>query len=486
MDRLNEIFGAKWGCDLTGVEGPDVSPFGLRINTARDQTDDFDGSIDSLKLSFNGRWGNYVLQMINMFHLAEKLECKKVYIHRTDVFALSQRCVLHGIVVDLIENASCGEGYQLEGVFFDMRSLKSLVSDLSPQRRRKLALKYIRPLMPALNPRIDVVGREELVIHIRSGDIFQGAEGQGGSQMGGALYIQPPLAFYLIVAAESFINGLTSAVVISENSLNPTIYPLVEELQKIGYAVSLRLNHDLMSDLNYLLAARRAVFANGTIGIAVALISSVITDGYFFEKDGTGTQFDVDCFIGDFIKKHYILSKSGSYIKKGEWKNTVEQRSLMVSLPTSELYWGGSQQKLVNIALNKRARQSSLSTFSLPNESGRAVNGVVDGSCSFHTEREHFPWWEVDFGSVHHIYKLKIHNRAVEPQRAYSMQIYLLDRESQWKLVHDQKGRPFGCNKNNPAVIELDGELGKALRIQLPAYEYLHLNEVEVYGLENI
>jgi hypothetical protein len=66
------------------------------------------------------------------------------------------------------------------------------------------------------------------------------------------------------------------------------------------------------------------------------------------------------------------------------------------------------------------------------------------------------------------------------------MQIYLLDRESQWKLVHDQKGRPFGCNKNNPAVIELDGELGKALRIQLPAYEYLHLNEVEVYGLENI
>ena len=70
---------------------------------------------------------------------------------------------------------------------------------------------------------------------------------------------------------------------------------------------------------------------------------------------------------------------------------------------------------LPNIALNKRATQSSLSQWSrgsTPEEdAGQAVNGLPAKDYAFHTDNEHNPWWMVDLGSAAQIHLIRIYNR---------------------------------------------------------------------------
>jgi hypothetical protein len=338
MDSLVSIFGKRWGCEKTieTVESPALNKYAVKVNSGLSDTSSFDGSIKSLKLRFNGRWGNYVLQLINMCHIAEKLGAERIYACSTEIFLL-ESVTINDIVFDDVTNSTCERDFQLEGVFFDIESFGALADGLDANRRHELALKYVRPLMAPLRQNSDLIGPNDLVVHIRSGDIFQGEEGAGGSALGGFFYVQPPLAFYTIIAAAVAQSGIEHVVIISEDSLNPTIFPLVEALQKAKFAVSVRLNHDLNSDLNCMLAARRVVFANGTIGIAVALLSTAIAHGFFFRKEATGSVRNVDYFLGDHLIKHFVIDDDEGYIRKGEWKNNQEQRSLMLTFPETAL-----------------------------------------------------------------------------------------------------------------------------------------------------
>ena len=482
MMTLITTFCSKWGCDELVVGGPETSHLSCKINAPPGTGQEFDGTVSSLKLVLNGRWGNYVFQLINMFHIAEVLGARRVYICPTETFPIKSPVVLHEITVDSVHNSRVNNDYQLEGVFFRIEALGDLATGLSPERRRQLACKYVRPLMSDFRPATDFVKNDELLIHIRSGDIFQGVEGQGGSQVGGALYIQPPLAFYSMICRSVFGAGNGRVLIVAENTLNPVIYPLIDALQKSHIAVSLRVNHDLVSDINCLLAGRKAVFANGTIGIAIALLSDVITDGYFFRRDGTGTEYDVEYFLGRYLRKHYVYDRNKSYIQKGEWRNTLEQRKLMNELSPELLEWE-KEPALKNVALNKPARQSSVSPFSSKGESARAVNGIINGSFSFHTEIQHFPWWEVELLGLHKVERIVVYNRNDVSQRAYGMQIFLLAADNTWRMVHDQGGRPFGGATGKAASISIEPLEAKAVRIQLPSYQYLHLDEIEVYAL---
>ena len=479
MKDLVSIFGERWGCDVAAITAPDHSHFSIQIIENGNCDHSFDGAVDSLRVRFNGRWGNYVVQLVNLFFLAETLGVKKVFICSTDVFCFSAPLEIAGITIDYVERAERDTGFQMQGVFFSILPFGLLGRNLDAARRRELALRYVHPLMAGLTPSSSI-RPSDLVIHIRSGDIFQGEDGQGGSQSGGSLYVQPPLAFYLMAVASVFLTRPGHVVIVAENSLNPVIYPLADALHQNGHAVSLRLNHDLKSDLEILLAARSAVYANGTIGVAVALLSYEIADGYFFRTDSTGTPHDVDYFLNGWLRKHFVEDQAGSYIPIGCWRNDAGQRSLMTTLAQSSLSWL-VEPDLRNVALGKPARQSSVSSFSVANESDAAVDGYVRQGFAFHTDRQHFPWWQVDLLSLFEIEQIVVHNRDACSERAYFMQVYVLQDQS-WRLVHEQEGLPFGGAGGRPARIMLGGAKASAVRIQLPAFQYLHLSQVEVYG----
>lgn len=66
----------------------------------------------------------------------------------------------------------------------------------------------------------------------------------------------------------------------------------------------------------------------------------------------------------------------------------------------------------INVAINKSARQSSLSTCSEPGEAARAINGKKTGGFSFHTDLEDNPWWQVDLGRVFFLTSIIVYNRG--------------------------------------------------------------------------
>ena len=128
--------------------------------------------------------------------------------------------------------------------------------------------------------------------------------------------------------------------IVAENALNPIIIPLIQKLEASAQPVNVRLGQSLNDDLNWILAARKLVLSNGTIGIAASLISNVVKQAYFFRTDCTGTAHPVDYFLDkNRIDIHVAEDNDGAYIPPRSWLNTKSQRQEMVDFPAERLHW---------------------------------------------------------------------------------------------------------------------------------------------------
>ena len=342
---LIETFAKRWGADLQLMQSPPETHLNYTVVVGDHRSDStYNGKIDSLRLIFSGRWGNYVLQLVNMFHIAKETGARRLYIIPTDVIAPpARRSAHHGIKVRSVFTPPDPAEHTLVGVFFAPEPLGELMRTLTPRRRGEIARTHVRPLMQGVVEAADV-GADDLVIHLRSGDIFQGPEGDGGASPGGDLYVQPPLSFYQRAVQRAMDERPGVVHVVAENARNPVILPLVDWLDRTGRPVTVRLNRDLRGDLGVLLAGRRVVFANGTFGMAVALLSSRLEDAFFFRDDGTGTGETIDVFVDDRVRKHVAVDRTGTYIAVRHWRNTSEQRDFMCQFPADQLGWSGEDE----------------------------------------------------------------------------------------------------------------------------------------------
>jgi hypothetical protein len=340
-DDLIERFAAHWGADPAAMRSTARPKSHLRYTITGGEGKDPDaygGEIQAIRLLFNGRWGNYVFQLMNLFHVAETLGATSVFISETDVFPVKPVNIKEisisprGLPVD-------AESYCLTGVFFNASPLGRIMQDLTPERRVYLVDTYIRPLMTDVQPKPGAIGTDDLVVHIRSGDAFEDPEGQGASGGAGPIYVQPPLAFYLSVIERAFGGARGTVHIVAENARNPVIPALVASLDQARIGLVLRLNNSLISDLECMLAARRLVVANGSIGIAAILMSKVLQEAYFFRDKGTGTMLPIAHYVGDQIRKHIVFDADSSYIAAGQWRNTAEQRRIMCEFPAAKLTW---------------------------------------------------------------------------------------------------------------------------------------------------
>ena len=170
--------------------------------------------------------------------------------------------------------------------------------------------------------RVSVWGADVLVIHLRSGDVF--------SDPAPRKYGQPPLSFYtLIVSSKKW----SQIVVVSEDTNNPVFDGLVSycrdrEIPCVTYS------GDLLSDLHVLAGAKNLVVAAGTFGRAVIACSDEIEAVYEFEQ--TGFLYP----LPSSVSHHRVVDVAGEYrqaVLSGNWKNTPEQKELMVSYPQENL-----------------------------------------------------------------------------------------------------------------------------------------------------
>ena len=135
-----------------------------------------------------------------------------------------------------------------------------------------------------------------------------------------------------------------------------------------------------------------------------------------------------------------------------------------------------------NKALHKAARQSSFSAFSRDNDADGAVNGIKNGTYSFHTDVEDCPWWTVDLESIIKINEIRIFNRVdVSHERSRTLMVWASDDGEIWRLIHNQEGKPFGGIKGRPLRVMGDGLETRFVKLQLAQKNALHLDQVEIY-----
>jgi len=144
---------------------------------------------------------------------------------------------------------------------------------------------------------------------------------------------------------------------------------------------------------------------------------------------------------------------------------------------------------LANLALGKSATQSSISEWSrrptVEQDAAGAIDGNLDGSRKFHTGLEDNPWWQADLGGLAVIREIRIYNTtdsAAARFKNFSLDISI-DGQARVELVRKEDDALVGGVGGAPFIWNGPGTaFGRFVRVTLLGRDYLHLNQVEVYG----
>lgn len=213
--------------------------------------------------------GNNLLQLARTEFLAAKIEASiSLPIH--PFLNLEQHYRLHTALTDLpgIESSSTFNFFLADLQHLGKPTIKleesllrnfyyqydSYPYSLSLWNWRETLREKILPLLPSqLDPRIT---DETLVIHIRSGDIFQ------TDWAAHAAYVQPPMSFYL-ESIEAF--NFQDIVIVTQKDLkNPCIHKLQQQFPRIRIQAP-----SLVEDISTILSARNLVTGQSTFSLAL-------------------------------------------------------------------------------------------------------------------------------------------------------------------------------------------------------------------------
>jgi hypothetical protein len=140
------------------------------------------------------------------------------------------------------------------------------------------------------------------------------------------------------------------------------------------------------------------------------------------------------------------------------------------------------------VSRGRPSRSSSTSQWSWSSnpelEASGANDGRLNGCCGFHTAHEANPWWQVDLSTRHAIDSVVIYNRLDQATRCVDFDILVSDDAVSWRLAHAKRdGIPFGGADGKPFKHAfVPPAAGRFLRVQLAGTNFLHLDQVEVFG----
>ncbi|MCC7490979.1 MAG: discoidin domain-containing protein [Fimbriimonadaceae bacterium] len=111
-----------------------------------------------------------------------------------------------------------------------------------------------------------------------------------------------------------------------------------------------------------------------------------------------------------------------------------------------------------------------------------AVDGIKNGEWGFHTNLEESPWWQVDLTRATALSHALVYNRLGTSDRTRAFRALLSDDGQVWREVYRHTDRLFGGINGQPLRIDLAGQTGRYLRLQVLTRTWFNLDEAEVYG----
>tara|TARA_Y100001956_G_scaffold66346_1_gene67832 strand:+ start:219 stop:992 length:774 start_codon:yes stop_codon:yes gene_type:complete len=160
-------------------------------------------------------------------------------------------------------------------------------------------------------PRVSVPD-DTIVIHIRSGDVFD--KGVANPDQ----YVPNPLDFY-----RQLLDSFDKALVVTE----PDEYnPVVEELKRHSKVTVQSLS--VAEDFATLMGAKNVASSGvGTFAVAAALCSQRI-ERFYCTNVSISEHLNWHMLVGNEVEVHCM--DLDNYIKPGEWRNTDEQRQFIL------------------------------------------------------------------------------------------------------------------------------------------------------------
>lgn len=157
--------------------------------------------------------------------------------------------------------------------------------------------------------------KDEILIHIRSGDIFNQNPHPG--------YAQPPLGFYKAVIRDE---KPRSVLLIVEDFQNPVVSDLVQHLHEQGVNTDIR-GSNLNQTVIEILKARVVVFGMGTFVPQLCSISNRIEKIYTLE----GFSASLSGWLRE-VEKHTYTCTAQEISKLKPWARSEQQMNLMTNL----------------------------------------------------------------------------------------------------------------------------------------------------------
>ncbi|WCS22843.1 discoidin domain-containing protein [Methylobacterium sp. NMS14P] len=281
-----------------------------------------------LSLFENGAFGNCLVQYIIAVSIAKALNLKYIKVPKVDrskVIFLTERLTCDGITFIPPDEPLPPDGYFLSGLFFDPTQFERVTALRGPTDSRAIVQSVIRPLFNGLPETFPAKPDDQLLIHIRSGDIF--------STWVDPHYPQPPFAFYRMVIDRLLAEGrIRSVKLVFENRLNPVIAEVEAYAERRGLPVEIQ-SESLISDVAALVNGRYLVFGLGTFGPGICHLSDRVEQVFYFASNWP-QGFQSIPTIGKVVE---VRDLEGRYMKVGEWQNTEAQRRMMVEYPAEAL-----------------------------------------------------------------------------------------------------------------------------------------------------
>jgi Hydrazine synthase alpha subunit middle domain/F5/8 type C domain/WD40-like Beta Propeller Repeat len=134
--------------------------------------------------------------------------------------------------------------------------------------------------------------------------------------------------------------------------------------------------------------------------------------------------------------------------------------------------------------LQEQVRTVESREITTQSDAAGACDGVKDGKWGFHTNQTESPWWQVDLGEVVPVGCVVVWNRCDGVAgRGNHLSLLLSEDGEAWRPVYTHDGTAFlGFTDNKPLRVGLQDQSARFVRIQIPGKDFLHLDEVEVFG----
>ena len=190
--------------------------------------------------------------------------------------------------------------------FFKKNKIKDIDINLF-DKNKKETLEIIRKIFKFKNVKRKYES-DEICIHIRGRDIFSSNPHPG--------YITPPLNYYVKILNDKKYKNI---YLVSEDKKNPTVNELLKLYPNIKFKIQ-----SLEEDIKLILGHENVVFSYGTFLKSLLLLSKNIK---IVHKPS------YQSFFSDYIPEVKLINYDlDNYKKKmSPWKNTEEQRKLMLS-----------------------------------------------------------------------------------------------------------------------------------------------------------